>query len=525
MYKLAGLDAAFLYSETERSPQHIASIQVVEAPDGHSPAQLVARFKATVAERLHLVPYFTNRLQFTPFNLDHPVWVRDPDFDLDNHVIEYPVAAPGGRAEFESAIASLHATRLDRSRPLWQIWVLTGLEGGRIAFYNRVHHACLDGVSGQAAVQAVLDAAREGSPVAAPGAEFTSRPCAESVGNLLLGAIQNLTRYQVRQATRLLEHVDTGVRLLQRSIDPGKGLGAAAELAPPTRFNRSVLNARSYATGELPLAEVKAIGKVTGTTLNDVFLATCSGALRRYLGRLGELPASSLIAGCPVSLRRPEDKSPNNQVTMMQVSFATDEADPVKRLLKIARSSAQGKGLVADLASSYDADVALPGLPGLASGAARFAEGSGLVDAQLAVPFNMVVSNVPGPRDPMYSLGGRVLTHYPVSIPAHGQAVNVTVQSYHDQMFFGVTGCARALPDAQRFRDDMLAAYAELVEGILGLAASSAAVGSALPISLARRERAPLGSRAEATQVPGAAGAGLADRRGGAAVARNAEAA
>jgi WS/DGAT/MGAT family acyltransferase len=375
------------------------------------------------------------------------------------------------------------------------------LAGGRIAYYNRVHHACLDGVSGQAAVQAVLDAAPEPVNVAPPDASHSARPAREPFTDLLVGAFENLARFQIRQASRVFDHVDTGMRLLQRSIDPGKGLGAVAELAPPTRFNRAVYQARSYATGELSLRETRAIGKVTGATLNDVFLGVCSGALRRYLGRLGELPERSLVAGCPVSLRRPGDKSLNNQVTMMQVSFATDEADPVKRLLRIARSSIQAKGVVAAISGSYDADVALPGLPTLVRAAAQFNERFNLADTPIAgVPFNMVVSNVPGPRQPLHSLGGRVLTHYPVSIPAHGQAMNVTVQSYVDHLFFGITGCARALPDPQVFRDDMLDAYAELVHAVLGVDMPLAPVIEALPLVGRRRERAGVrvGERAPA---------------------------
>jgi diacylglycerol O-acyltransferase len=489
-YKLAGLDAAFLYSETARSPQHIASIQIVEIPAGREPGELLAEFKATVLGRLHLVPYFTNRLQETPFGLDHPVWVRDPHFDIDRHVIAHPVAAPGGRAEFEAAIAELHATPLDRSRPLWEIRVLTGLAGGRIAYYNRVHHACLDGVSGQAAVAALLDASPDGTSVPAVDPAFRKRPTAESFSSLMIGAFENLARYQIRRATRLMGDVETLVRVLQRGIDPNKGFGAAVDLAPATRFNRPVQSARTYATGEFPLVEVRGIAKAAGATLNDVVLAICSGGLRRYLLRHGELPARSLIAGCPVSLRRPGDRSLNNQVTMMQVGFATDEPDPRVRLLKIVRSSRQAKGLVADLAGSYDADLALPGLPALLSGAARLLEGGNLQNAPPAgVPFNMVVSNVPGPREPLYSLGGRVLTHYPVSIPAHGQAVNVTVQSYADQLFLGITGCARALPDAQRFRDDLLDAHAELMACVLGVATAPPAGGSAPPKALPRRDR------------------------------------
>jgi diacylglycerol O-acyltransferase / wax synthase len=229
----------------------------------------------------------------------------------------------------------------------------------------------------------------------------------------------------------------------------------------------------------LPLADVKLIGKATGTSLNDVFLAVCSGALRRYLERTGELPAESLIAGCPVSLRRPGDNAANNQVTMMMVSLATDEADPVKRLLEIGYSSRQAKGFVADIARSYDADLALPGLPGMVRGGVAVVEAAGLADTTMArMPCNVVVSNVPGPRQPLYSLGAKVLTHYPVSIAAHGQGVNITVQSYLDQLFFGITACAKAMADPDALRDDMLAAFAELKDRVLKA-----------PTALVRRER------------------------------------
>ncbi len=468
MYKLAGLDAGFLYSETPKAPQHIASIQVLDLPDGVSTAAFIADLKQLLLDRAHRVPYFTNRLQFVPFGLDHPVWVRDPNFDIDRHVLQAEVAAPGGRAELEAKIAELHAIPLDRSKPLWELWVLTGLENGRIAYYNRVHHACLDGVSGQAAIQAIMDATPEPASVEPPPPAFAQRPERLSALDMLTGAFENFAKYQVRQAAGVLSQLDTARRLWQRSFDPSKGLGAVTERAPRTRFNRAVEHKRSYATGELPLADMKRVGKATGSTLNDVFLAVCAGGLRNYLARLGELPKASMIAGCPVSLRKPGDTSSNNQVTMMMVSFATDEADPVKRLLKIARSSAQAKGFVADASDSFDADVALPGLPGFMATAMRLLEAGNFADLTTSpLPCNVVVSNVPGPRQPLYSQGARVLTHYPVSIPAHTQAMNITVQSYVDQMFFGITACARAMPDPQILRNDMLEAFLELTSRVL----------------------------------------------------------
>jgi diacylglycerol O-acyltransferase / wax synthase len=463
MHQLAGLDAGFLYNETTRAPQHIASVQILELPDGMTPEAFFEGFKALLLERVHLVPYFTNRLQWTPLDLDHPVWVRDGAFDIGRHVGMTPVAAPGGRHEFERAIAALHQRPLDLRRPLWEIRVLTGLDGGRVAFYNRVHHACLDGVSGQLALQAILDENPAPRRVDPPAASFARRPQRLAPWALLLRAAEHCVSYQIRQSTRVLDHVDTARRLLQRGVAPHQGLGAVTETPPATRFNRMVHAQRSWATAELPLAELKRIGKATGTTMNDVFMAVCGGALRRYFERRGELPRLPMIGGCPVSLRRAGDVAVNNQVTMMLVNLATTEADPVRRLFKVARSARQAKGSVADIAGSYDSDVALPGLPGLLRAGARAFEAGSLADfLPVRPPCNVVISNVPGPRRPLFCLGARVLTHYPVSIPAHTVGVNITVQSYLDQLFVGITGCARALPDPERLRDDLVASFQEL---------------------------------------------------------------
>lgn len=468
VYKLAGLDAAFLYNETPCAPQHIASIQVLELPEGTSHRQFIADLKQLLITRAHLVPYFTNKLQWVPFKLDHPVWVRDQDFDIDNHVRHAEVASPGGRAELEAKIAELHATPLDRNKPLWELWVLTGLEGGRIAYYNRVHHACLDGVSGQAAIEAIMDVTPEPRTVEPAPRQFARRPASFGALEMLAGAVENFVDFQVRQASRMLDYVETARGLWQCMIDPSRGLGAAAESAPPTRFNRAVQRPRSYATGELSLTDMRRIGKATGTTVNDVFLAVCAGGLRSYFERRGELPEKSLLAGCPVSLRKANDTTPNNQVTMMMVSCATDEADPLKRLLKIAASSRQAKGVVGAVANSYDADLALPGLPTAMAAAMQMIEALNLADGPMPhLPCNVVVSNVPGPRQQLYSLGARMLSHHPVSIPAHTQGVNITVQSYIDQMCFAITACAAALPDPQCLRDDMLDAFAALKQQVL----------------------------------------------------------
>ena len=463
MNKLGALDAAFLYNETADCPQSIASVQILELPDGVSEAAFVADLKSLLRERLHLVPHFTSKPQFVPFDLDHPIWVKDCDFHIDNHVHTLRVPAPGDRQALEATIARLHQSVLDRSKPLWDLWVLTGLEDGRVAYYNRVHHACLDGMSGQAMIETIMDLTAEPRQVPAAPEGFLRRSNRQNLAQLLIGALENFARYQSKQPLAALNTLETGARLFRRAYDPGKGLGAVKERAPRTRFNRTVRNERAYAMGEIPLATVKTIAHVTRTTVNDVFLAVCAGGLRHYFQRTGELPAKSLIAGCPVSLRAAGDTSASNQVSMMMVSLATDEADAGRRLQEIAHSARTAKGFTRDVAAGMDTDVALPGLPALMGWGSRLAGQMGLADLPgLPLLCNLVISNVPGPQVPLFSCGARVLTHYPVSIPAHAQGVNITVQSYNGTLYFGITACARALPDADVLRDDLLSAFQEL---------------------------------------------------------------
>ncbi len=497
MHKLGALDAGFLYNETSRSPQHIASVQILELPEGSDETQFLADLKALLMERIHLVPYFTNRLQFVPFNLDHPVWVRDPDFNIDNHVHTLAIDQPGDQPALEAAVAGLHEQRLDRSRPLWDLWMLTGLEGGRVALYNRAHHACLDGMAGQAMIETIMDVSPEPRQVEPASVQYRQRPERLNALALVTGALENFARYQAKQPLAAVNALETAARLFRRAFDPRKGFGAIAERAPSTRFNRAVGNRRTWTVGELPLVSVKAIARVTHTKINDVFLAVCAGALRRYLSRQGRLPSASLIAGCPVSLRQAGDTNPNNQVTMMMVSLATSEPDPAERLQQIARSSRTAKGFTEDVAPAYDSDVALPGLPGALAAAVQLVERSGAANLPgLTLPCNVVVSNVPGPQVQLYACGAKVLTHYPVSIAAHSQGVNITVQSYNGTLYFGITGCATALPDAEALQDDMLAAFDEL-RRLYDLPSVAGALQQRTAAQEAKTARQPVGEEGE----------------------------
>ena len=466
MYKLSATDAGFLYAETPLSPMHVASVQVLALPQAVTEDEFIATLRPYIAARSHLVPYLTNRLQVTPFDLDHPLWVRDPDFDIDRHIYRVDVPAPGGRAELEQTVAKLHAEPLDRSRPLWDMAVLCGLADGdrienrRVAYYSRVHHACLDGMAGQAATINLMDSEPDAQTIPSPPSEFTERPAHHDALSLMVDAWRNFTAKQVDQVTRWPERLTAATRLWQRALDPSKSFGVPRTPSPQTAFNRPVSAARTYAVGELAVADVKAVGRALGATLNDVFLAVCGGGLRRYLKAEEELPRAPMIAGCPVSLRQPGDRSLNNQVTMMQVALGTDIADPQARVAAVVASARAAKATTAEAAPLLTGDAALPALPAALRSTALWGERMGAANGPQ--PVNVVISNVPGPRQTLYSNGARMLTHYPVSIAAHGTGVNLTVQSYDGVLYLGITACARALPDAGRLRDAILAEFIDL---------------------------------------------------------------
>jgi WS/DGAT/MGAT family acyltransferase len=464
MEKLAAADASFLYSETSKCNSNVASVQIMELPSGVTPGQFIASLKTYMSERLHLVSYLHRKLAFVPGNWDHPVWVHDHNFNIDNHVIEYPVPLPGNQAEMEQVIAALHEIKMPLDRPLWAMYVLTGLADGNVAYYNQAHHAALDGASGNAAFDILMDDIPVHPPV--PAAKPVTTETDNSSLRMIEDAYTNFVRFQLETGNRMLGAMDTSRRLINRFINPNKEFGAFGKTAPATPFNTQISEKRTWSALEVPLADVKQMGKNISVTINEMVMAICAGALRSYLDRDGQLPEQSLIAGCPVSLRKPGDTTPGNQVTMMNVELATQIADPLERLAAIKASSETAKEMVADLSGLFEGNAALPGMPAIISANMNATESFGLAQF-VRGPINVVISNVPGPRNTLYSNGARMTTHYPVSIPAHGLGLNITVQSYVDQMYFGITACGKAVPDAGLLRDDLISAFRELKARLL----------------------------------------------------------
>jgi diacylglycerol O-acyltransferase / wax synthase len=446
MSHLSVVDGAFLHLESPEMPMHVGSLALFEPPAGGAAAWFEA-VKAHVAGRMHLAPVFTRKLALMPFDLANPVWIADDDIDLDYHMRYLVLPKPGTLAQMEALAARLHSSLLDRSRPLWEFYVIEGLADGRVGFYSKVHHAAVDGQAAVALANTVFDLTVEPRRVKPPRARRGHR-YQLGVAELLSAALSN-------QATQLVEFVKLLPPLAGAAVGAVKqalatrGAGAKStsmfKLAPPTPFNTSITNQRAFASVSLPLPEVKQIGKALGASVNDMVLWLCSTALRDYLADSRELPAKTLVAGVPISLRAEGDATSNNQVSGTVIDLATQQKDPVKRLEQIMAGTHAMKRQMGSFGELIPKDFPSLGSPWLLSGLASLYGRSRLADrARFA---NVVISNVPGPQVPLYLAGAKMTGLFPLSIVVHGLALNITVQSYMGQLCFGLIACRRAVPD------------------------------------------------------------------------------
>ena len=478
--QLSGIDASFLYLETPETPMHVAGLTYFQLPEGFE-GSFYRHFRRFFESRLHTIPIFSKRLAPSLYDLDHPGWVDALDLDLDYHLRETALPAPGTEAQLEEVIGRLHANTLDRSRPLWQFYVITGLENGQGVLYSKVHHAAIDGGAGMAINKALYDVTAVPREVAPPPPKpaapkpAPSSPTAVDPVKGIADIMGNMMRQQLKmwEAAPAIVNAMTDAFLAKPGEMP-KALGTLQSLvtqlptldAPKTPFNATITRERSYAARTIPLGDAKAIAKAGGAKLNDVVMAVCSGALRRYLQEKGQLPDKPLIAGVPISLREPGDTRQNNQVSGMLCQIATDIADPAERLTAIVRSSSQAKQLAGTFRDAVPQDFAFVGAPILLQLVMLVYGRSGLAD-RLPMPMNVTISNVPGPPMPLYCAGAKVTALHPVSIAAHGAALNITVQSYMDALNFGLTADRRAVPDVGRLGDYLVEAADELKKAVV----------------------------------------------------------
>ncbi len=469
---LTGLDGAFLALESGTSHLHVASVLVLDPPEGRrslfSPSTRFAQIRQVVESRLHLAPPLRQRAMRVPLGLHHPVWVDDPEFDLDDHLRRASVPAPGRREELDDLVADLVSRPLDPERPLWEMVVVEGLEHGRTALVAKLHHAILDGVSGAALLAGFLDLGPR-PRVLARAEPWAPRP-APSQLELLRYTFTSLTR----QPAVAIDAVHTGIGAIADVGSHNRTLAEAGGVPPPplfsaprTSLNGTLSSRRRFARTEMPLDDAKLVRDAFGVTVNDVVLAGVAGALRALLERRGEQPEGALVALMPVSTRGPDaGASLGNEVSGALVSLATTTDDPVERLLAIAEGSVVAKAQARLTGGRLLADVAQMTPPALASRMGRWADGLRVFD-RLSPPFTVTVSSVPGPQATLWCAGSRMIGLYPVGPVAAGVGLNVTSMSYRGALHFGLLACRRLVPDLAELAVLLDDALAELVAGAL----------------------------------------------------------
>ncbi len=505
MKHLSGLDASFLHLETPEMPMHVGGLHLLELPEGFE-GEFIDAVKRHVASRMHLASVFTKKLALMPFDIANPVWVDDDDVDLDYHIRQIVLPKPGSMSQLEAYVGRLHSSLLDRSRPLWEFYVFSGLKSGQVGFYSKIHHAALDGQGAIVLATALLDVTQVPREVEPPPSH-PKAPYQPPMKEMLQAAI----RETAMQCVRLVKGVPMGVKVVAGMLattrdDSGKrrlGLPKGFSMAPRTPLNVSITNQRVLSTSSLPLKEVIAIGKAFGGSLNDAVLGVVSGALRRYLSEHEALPDKSLVAAVPVSLREEGNTDLNNQVSMMLMKLASDEADPAQRMKAIIKASSAMKANLGSFKSIMPTDFPSLGVPWLMSGLVSLYGRTRLADTLPPIA-NVAISNVPGPRMPLYLAGAKMITNYPVSIVTHGLALNVTVQSYNGMLDVGMIACRRAMPDVHMFAACINAAHEELLAEAHQFALAAEAPSSEPEKKPAKKLAKKATKKAAAKPAPGA---------------------
>ena len=473
MKQLTGLDASFLYFETSRSPMHIGAIQIYDQATVKGGVQGFKNILGQIEERLHLARTFREKIVNVPFNLDHPYWIEDREFDLEFHVRHIALPEPGDWRQLCIQAARIHSRPLDLSKPLWEFTVVEGLDGieglpkGCYAVIFKVHHACIDGVSGVDMTEAIHDL--EPYPAAGPPNESPWR--GEPVPNPL-ELMARASFNTALQPFRLLEVAARTIPALGRlSSGVVQKRFTATRPVPRTRFSGTITAHRVIEGRTFDLAEVRAVkSAIAGATINDVVLSVCGGALRRYLLDKDELPDLPLIAMAPISVRSPDQKNAlGNQVAAMNVAIGTHIADPIQRLLAVHEDAASSKEMTSAIGAKLMTDYSQFIPSTTAALAARLYTQFGIANRTNPV-FNCVITNVPGPQFPLYSAGAKLVAQYGMGPIFDGMGLIFPVLSYDGALTISVTSCREMLPDPEFFAQCLQGSYDELRDAALGTA-------------------------------------------------------
>jgi WS/DGAT/MGAT family acyltransferase len=463
MTPLSGLDGTFLHLETPETPMHVGSLHLFEVAEDRR-SRFHADVKRLLRRRLHSAPVFQRRLAQMPLQFANPVWVHDGEVDLDYHVQRVRLPAPGTQAQLEACAARLHAELLDRSRPLWRLFVIDGLQSRHCAYYVKVHHAVLDGQAGAQLARTLFDASA--TPRAPRRGSRDEPEGTEHPGMVALAAAA--LKHDAGQYIKLVRHLPDVVSTLsglfasRDALRAGR-LGTNFAFGPNTCLNVPITGERAFAALSLPLATLKDLAAALDAKLNDVVLALCSGALRKYLARHGGIPRKPLMAAMPISLRAAGSGDFGTQATMSLVNLHTHLANATRRVRAIRDAAGAVKELARHAQGILPTDFPTIAVPWALHALASLYGRSHLAGTIPPIA-NVVVSNVAGPQAPLYTAGARMVAYWPMSIVEHGVGLNITVMSYAGAMGFGFTTARVAVPDPAALTGALHAAFEELVE-------------------------------------------------------------
>lgn len=462
MQRLSGMDASFLYMETPTHHMHVSGTLILD-PTTMSGGYSFERLSHLIRTRLHLMPMLRRRLLPVPLGIDHPIWVEDPEFSLERHLHRLTVHPPGTRRDLAELVGDLASRPLDRNLPLWEMNVVEGLDDGSVAFVTKMHHACIDGITGADMMAHLLDLEADAPDPPPPEQEWVPEAIPSEIDRAL-SAVVSRARDPLR-ATKAM------IRTSRSMIEMGRGVigfGREDKLRPALPFTgpRTVLNGpitpnRVVAFGQASLDDLKAVKTAFGATVNDVVLAASAISLRHYLLAHDDLPDRPLIAAVPVSVHGQGASDGVNQVSNMFVRLAVDIDDPVEILLRIREETKDAKAVHNAMGADLIQDMAQMTPPGVYNLGMRLYSSSGMSGALPPVQ-NLVISNVPGPPVPLYLAGARVRGIYPFGPLIEGSGINITVLSNMGNMDFGVIACGDTVPDVWDIADGFGAAVLEL---------------------------------------------------------------
>jgi diacylglycerol O-acyltransferase / wax synthase len=468
MQRLSGIDASFLYMESPTMHMHILGVIVIDPstmPGGYSYERVCQVFR----DRLHLLAPFRRRAVFVPFGLDHPVWIEDENFDFDRHVRRIAAPAPGTLRELGELVGHIASIPLDRTRPLWELTVVEGLENGHVALVTKLHHSSIDGISGADLLIHLVDLTPDAPPVEQPSDPWKGEPV-PSDAELVAEAIKRSLarpRRMIKTAYRTTVSVVEIIRTL-RSPDNDAALPLTA---PKTHFSGTLTPHRSVAFARTSLDDFKVIKNALGTTVNDVVLAACTESLRRYLVDHDDLPDRPLIASVPVSVRTEDDEGGGNRVSAMFAALPVQLEDPVDQLIEIHRRMNDAK----ELHNAVGADILQDWTEMF--GPAMFAQASRVMSRMRSADkawgvnigdritiHNVIISNIPGPPMPLYVAGAKVVSTYPIGPVLLGAGLNLTVLSNMGNVDISAIGCTELVPEIWKITDGFGEAVRELRE-------------------------------------------------------------